>query len=392
MKILHLTSHLNSGGITTYLFNLSQGLLERGHQVTIISSGGSWQKNFENLGIQHVTSEAFDIKSELHPRLWQFLPKLRSFVKENSIDVLHAHKRVTQVLAQTVSVLECVPYISTCHGFYKLRLGRRIFPAWGSRVIAISKQVAEYLKNDCGVSAEKITTIPNALRPEFAQNPVSTEERDTVRKAYGLKPDSIVIGTTGRLVKVKGCDELLCAAKLLSEFHENIQVLIVGEGDQRAELFDLKNQLLLDGKVSILGEMKDIRPALQAMDIFVAPVSWEEGFGYSVLEAMHYGKPVIASNAGGLPCLVEDGVTGFLIPPGNRAGLVKALQTLVSGFALRKKMGEAGIRKARNEFSWNSMVSETEKIYERAKEAYETAKSQTNNGSFRCVAHDPVRL
>ena len=363
MRILHLTAHLNTGGITTYLYNLSRGLMERGHEVFITSSGGSRQRDFECLGVQH-RRIPLKIKSELHPRLWfEVLPALRRLVREDKIEILHAHKRVTQVLCQVISRLDHVPYVSTCHGLYLIRLGRRIFPAWGDKVIAISDFVASYLTDNARIPQSRVVTVFNALAPR-AEDRFSPAERVVLRKAYGLKQDSIVVGGAGRFVKVKGMEELLYSAQILSNFHADVQFLIVGDGRDREKLMDLKNELLLDGQVSVLGDMKDLRPALETMDIFVAPVRWEEGFGYSVLEAMAQGKPVVASKTGALPCLVEDGVTGYLIPPGDRDALMRKIDDLISAPEKRQRMGEAARQRAKTCFSWESMIGKTESVYD----------------------------
>ncbi|MBF0522642.1 MAG: glycosyltransferase, partial [Candidatus Omnitrophica bacterium] len=147
MNILFLTTHLNSGGITSYLFTLSKGLIQRGNTVHIVSSGGNMEQEFVAMGAKSVILN-IKTKSELDPKIYIALPRLKKYIRQNHIDIIHAQTRVTQVMANFLKQLTHVPYVTTCHGFFKPRLFRRIFPCWGDMAIAISPSVMEHLHND----------------------------------------------------------------------------------------------------------------------------------------------------------------------------------------------------------------------------------------------------
>ena len=145
MHIYQLTTHLNIGGITQYVFDLSSELLKRGHQVTVVSSGGSCAEAFQKQGITVIIIN-LQTKSELSPKLLQAQTKLIKVFKEKKPDIVHAHTRVTQILAHRIQRKSQILFVTTCHGFYKRRLGRRLNPAWGDYVIAISEAVAKHLE------------------------------------------------------------------------------------------------------------------------------------------------------------------------------------------------------------------------------------------------------
>ena len=145
MKILHLTTHLNRGGISNYIFTAGALLISKGHEVFVASSGGEMEKEFIEKGFRLLVLP-IRTKSELSPKIYFALPPLLRFLKENQIQVMHAHTRVTQVMAFWLSKISGIPFISTCHGFYKRRLGRRLLPAWGEQIVAISDPVAENLR------------------------------------------------------------------------------------------------------------------------------------------------------------------------------------------------------------------------------------------------------
>ena len=127
MNVLHLATHVDIGGITSYIATLSKALAKKGHQSSVASSGGNAWASLTRSGVL-CYDYSIRTKSELNPRLWWALPQLVSLVKQERYDLLHAHSRVTQVLAYFVSRLAGVPYMSTAHGFYKARAGRLLSP------------------------------------------------------------------------------------------------------------------------------------------------------------------------------------------------------------------------------------------------------------------------
>src|SRR3989338_166978 len=158
MKVLHLTTHLNLGGITSYLYQLSQGLQKGGVQTSIASSGGEYSSEFENHQIPlHLIP--LNTKSELSPKLGISFLKLKSLYQKEKWDLIHAHTRVAQCLAQALSSYCKMDYVTTFHGFYDHHLGRKLFPCLGKKTIANSHAVASHLKTAYPKYENQITTI-----------------------------------------------------------------------------------------------------------------------------------------------------------------------------------------------------------------------------------------
>ncbi len=147
MNILHLTTHLNVGGITTYILRLVRPLKKLGVETFVLSSGGDCSQQFAERGAR-VFELPIRTKNELHPRLYLQLPAVQRLIRENKIDLLHAHTRVTQVMSFWLHKTMGIDFVATSHGYYKRRLGRRILPAWGHCTIAISQGVADHLAKD----------------------------------------------------------------------------------------------------------------------------------------------------------------------------------------------------------------------------------------------------
>src|SRR3989338_6057439 len=158
MNILYIANHLNTGGITSYLLTLAVGLKKRGHNIYLASSGGVKLAQFIKEGINFIPIP-IRTKHEISPGILLSAFKLSSVIRDKGIDVIHSHSRTTQVLGCLLSRFTGVSHIFTCHGFFKRRIFRRIFPCWGKKIIAISEQVKAHLINDFGVAENDIIVI-----------------------------------------------------------------------------------------------------------------------------------------------------------------------------------------------------------------------------------------
>ena len=190
------------------------------------------------------------------------------------------------------------------------------------------------------------------------------EERKELRSANGFGTDEVVACFTGRLIRQKGVDVLLKATAIASEDAPQIRALIVGHGEEEAGLKAMSEDMDLGDIVRFTGHVRSVVPYLQMSDMFVCPSVWEEGFGYVNIEAMAVGLPVIASRAGGITDTVKEGETGFLVPPGDTSALAAKMGALASDCELRKKLGSRGRIRAMEEFSLDTTLTRTMRLYE----------------------------
>jgi glycosyltransferase involved in cell wall biosynthesis len=172
-----------------------------------------------------------------------------------------------------------------------------------------------------------------------------------------------VIGTAGRLVELKGIEYLLSAASALRHDFPNLRLEIAGSGPLREKLESVASQTGLGDRVKFLGWIDDIQSILPRWDIFVMP-SLEEGFPIAALDAMAAGLPVVATRVGGVPELIEDGTTGWLVPPRDIESLGSRLRVLLSDRELRVRMGAAGYARIRDHFSTAHMTKNFAQLYE----------------------------
>jgi len=360
MNIVLMANHFNTGGITSYLLNLSRGLALEGHQVWIASGGGNCTALLKDSMVKHVRLD-IRVKSEVHPKMWLALPGLTGLVRRENIDIMHANTRVTQVMAAIASRRTGVPFVSTAHGFFKPRLFRRMFPCWGQGVIAISRGVCEHLINDFHLLTSQVHLIANGI--DISQFIVLDEEGRRSRRRKWKVEGGPVVGIIARLSSVKGIDTLIKAFPAVMAQFPQARLWIVGEGPEEKYLRALVKHRHLASAVRFEAAVNHTADILPAFDVFVMP-SLQEGLGLSVIEAQAAGVPVVASNVGGLPDLIEDGKTGLLVPAGDKDALAKNIIALLKEPQQAQAMAAAARRQAEEDFSMEQMVKETIVFYE----------------------------
>jgi glycosyltransferase involved in cell wall biosynthesis len=365
MKILLLTTHLDIGGIAVYIINLAHCLKQEGVDVVVASGGGELENKLAEDGIRHVRLD-IRTKSEFGISVWRSLPRLNRHVLEEGYDLVHAQTRVAQVLACLSRKFTGVPYVSTCHGFFRSgRLGRRLFPCWGSNVIAISESVRKHLTEDFRLSPGKVTMIYNGIDVDRYSR-FRTDKRDEdLAREIGIEKDVFVVGTVGRLSPVKGHNFLIEAFSGALSRHPTMRLLIVGEGSEKKALGEQARLSGLEDKVFFTsGKDKTLESFFSIMDVFcLASVS--EGLGFSLMEAMASGRPCVASDIGGLSELIENGENGLLVPSRDPEALGKAILRLAGDEDLRKRIAKKAREKALRDFPVRYSALSTMEVYKK---------------------------
>ncbi|MDD5692582.1 MAG: glycosyltransferase family 4 protein [Candidatus Omnitrophica bacterium] len=360
MNILFIANHLNVGGISSYLLTLGSGLKERGHNVYVASSGGSLVDKFKKSGITHIRVP-LRTKKEVSPKIIISFLKLSGKVRKLSIDVLHSNSRTTQVLGDLLSRYnKGIAHVFTCHGFFKPKLSRRLFPCWGKAVIAISSQVKEHLLQDFKLDEKKISVINNGIDTAGFGD---FSAREKTRRKLGVN-DAFLVGIIARLSDVKGHTYLIQAMQIVLKDCPSAKLLIVGEGKAGRALVEQVNDLGIRDKVIFLAQAQNNRDILSAMDVFVMP-SLQEGLGLALMEAMAQGLAVVGSSVGGIKTLIRDRENGLLVRPADSAGLARAIIKLFSDQPLRGELGIKARKFIMDNFPAAKMADETERVYKK---------------------------
>ncbi len=294
-------------------------------------------------------------------RYLKILPKLRRIIKEFKPDILHAHFATSYGLLGALSGFH--PYIISIWGtdifiFPKRSvLHRKIIEynlAKADKVLSTSLVMAEegkkYTNKDIEVTPFGVDL--NIFKPMAIESPFS--------------PSDIVIGTIKTLEEKYGIEYLIRAFKILSDKYKSLplKLMIVGEGLLGEKLKKLTEDLNIADKTVFTGKIPydRIQEYHNILSIYVA-VSNSEGFGVAVIEACACSKPVVVSNVGGLPEIVEDGVNGFVVPPRNPEKTAEAIEKLILNPELRNRMGQAGRKKVELYYDWDKNVRQMVNIY-----------------------------
>jgi glycosyltransferase involved in cell wall biosynthesis len=266
--------------------------------------------------------------------------------------ITHAHEARAVYAAWLSSLVAGVPYLLTRrvdNPFNRSRLRDAAYHR-ADEVICLSDAIVRR------VVARYPSLQPKVIPSAHAALAHSGCDRDAVRQRF---PGKTIVGHVGALVqRHKGQRTIIDAARLLARSHPDFLFVLVGGGEDeallRAEASGLEN-------VEFAGDVNNVADYLAAFDLFVFP-SLHEGLGSSLLDAMSFGLPIVASNVGGISEIVDDGVNGILIAPNDSAAFIDALHRITVDTRLRGNMREANLRKAA-EFNAERMGSAYEKVY-----------------------------
>ncbi|MCC6759231.1 MAG: glycosyltransferase family 4 protein [Candidatus Omnitrophica bacterium] len=359
MNILLISTHLNVGGITTYLLGLCRYYLKKGHRVVLVTSGGVRADEFAQAGVILVTA-AVRTKAELNPRIYCDVPRLLKVMRDHRIDIIHSHTRVTQFLGRVLGILSGVPYVSTCHGFYKTHWFRKAFPCWGEAVVAISPPVREHLVNDFHTPEDRIFLVQNGVDVD-SFTVVDEQIRRKAREKFQV-PNDPVIGMVARLADVKGHSVLIDAMPLIVKEFPGVLLFIAGEGKMEAQLKEQAARLGLNDHVKFAEVFNSSGEILSLFDVFVMP-SIDEGFGLSGMEAQAAGLPVAASDVGGIPSFIFHERTGLLVPVKDPVALAAAILRFLKDRPFAHQIGKQAREFIEKNFSSDITAEKTLEMY-----------------------------
>jgi glycosyltransferase involved in cell wall biosynthesis len=225
--------------------------------------------------------------------------------------------------------------------------------------IAASEAIRQMLIAD-GVPADHTVTVHEGIDVEH----VAAAPPVNVHETFWLPHHAPVVGNVAALVPHKGQRYLVDAAHLVVQEMPDVRFIVLGEGELREHLEKQVHEYHLEKHVLLPGFRTDVLGCIKGFDLF-AMSSVTEGLGTSLLDAMACGRPIVATEAGGIPEIVEDGVNGLLVPPRDARALARAIVDALKDEPLRRRMGTAGLARVHERFTVERMVDETVSIYGR---------------------------
>lgn len=352
-NILLLVPRLNIGGAESYVALVARNLKSIGYNVFIASGGGMLASQLQHEGIKH-----FFLPIRLSKYISAIL--LKRIIKKYNINLIHANSEAAGIVAVKIrnKYNLSVPIIYTAHGILPPKVKNIINQV--DKIIAVSnfsKQAA--IKE--GYYADKIEVIYNSVDTEkFCPQ---RQDKNKLRKQYNIPQNAFTMIIVSRIknLRNKGHQHLLDILKNYPET-KSWHLVVIGKGNGLSTLKQKIKEYNLQDRVHLLGHKTDVENYTDIADVIVLP-SYFETFGLVLAEGMAMEKPAVAFNVGGIPEVIDDNKTGFLVKYDNNNDLVKKLNYLATNTDLCTKMGKDARKKIKAEFSSQQMMENLLKVY-----------------------------
>ena len=366
--VMHVVYNLNVGGLENLVVEVSIFSKERKIYRPIICclSGGTTvlSRKAAEAAIEVIFLNGYNVQRKL-----AVLKRLISLMREKKLDLVHTHNAVAHVYGSLAAQYNRLPIIHTKHGNQlpfqnrKNYLLTRIAGILTDRLVAVSEQIKNTVIQGYKMNPKKMIVIRNGINLANFNGSVNQEQIRLLKDQVGIRKDSFVIGNIARLSPEKDHATLLKAFRNLVRKDIHAELIIVGDGMLSEALKKLAKEFGIKEHVKFLGERNDVAHLLRIFDVFILS-STEEGIPLTILEAMAAGKPVIATQTGGSSEVVVDGETGYLVPCREPEEIELAVLRFYNDRGLIQKMGEAGLRRIRENFTIEQMMEAYQKVYE----------------------------
>jgi glycosyltransferase involved in cell wall biosynthesis len=362
LRVLHLETSLNWGGQEFRTLDEIRWFNRNGHRAWLVCQPDSEiRRRAEEMKIPHL---ALPMARGLN---LSTLRQIGRLLRRERIDVIHTHSPKDSWISFPLH-LAGRPVVRSRHVSVagRMRFRRAFFFRHGQRrLIAAAASIRDDLVRRCRVRPEKIVVVGEGVDLQKFHPAV---DGAIFRKQWQIPQDAPLVGMLGMVRKEKGQLEFIEAALLILKANPDVRFVLAGAATALTRPYaEQCRARLAEAGAAILmpGYLEDAPAFLAALDLVVVP-SLAEAQSRVVPEAFAMRKPVIASRVGGLPELIEDGVNGLLVPPGDSAALAHAIQRLLSDPALREKLAQVGYQKARTDLSFDRMMRETLAVYRSA--------------------------
>ncbi len=362
LRIAHLLSSFLVGGQERVAHDLAARQRRDGHEVTVLALAAPDGPMAEELARAGVATRALVKRGGFDPTL---PARLALFFVRSHIDVVHTHNPQPLIYGAPASRLVGARAIHTKHGanlyggrqLALIRLAARLVDAY----VAVSEVTARVARERREVAEARLRVIENGI--DLDRFHPDGAARASARAELRIPPDAWLVGTVGRLSPEKDQALLLRAAAPLLD--EKARLVVVGDGAESGALEGLRRTLPAGRFIHLVGARRDVPRLLAALDAFALP-SRSEGLPLVIPEAMATGLPVVATAVGGVPSVIDQGATGFLVPPGDEPALRERLAVLRADRALGRVLGARGRTVALERYSAERMARDYLALYQAA--------------------------
>ncbi len=368
-RIIHLSKMTGAAGSEGHLLVLLEGLRRRTIDAELwilVEPDNPIQDYIDRAERCGIPTRRIPIHRDIDPGLWW---RLTADFRKLRPDLVHTHLFHADLYGTLAARAARVPYVvSSRHNDDKfrsklpMRLLHRGLWHMTDAGIAISEAIRQFSIDVEGVSPEHIQTIHYGLDPDTVIAPPGA--RSELCEQFDLPADALIVGSVCRLIEQKGLLDAIHGFAQIAQDIPDAYYVIAGDGPQRHTLEVEVMSLGLQDRIYFLGWRNDAHAILAALDVLLAPSLWE-GFGLVFLEAMALGVPIISTQVSAIPEVIQDGKTGWLVPPRDAPAVAEALREALEYPRLLRERGEAGRLRLEQEFSPDTMVERTLALYRR---------------------------
>lgn len=368
-RVLQVLPALGEGGVERGTLDLACYLSAHGWTPLVVSRGGRGESDLRNAG---VATFRLPLHSKNPLIIRANVRRLQKLVQEQSVQLIHARSRASAWSAYYAAKRCGIPFVTTFHGVY--RGSRRFFKrryngimAEGDRVIAISDHVAQHVSERYGVPGDRLRVIHRGIdTAAFAAEAVNKDRIAGLAERWRVPAGSKVVMLPGRVTRIKGHLLLLQAIEQMRR--RNFTCLMVGSLNRKSRYVrEIERQIEargLGGMVRLVGACNDMPAALALADVVVAPSIGPEAFGRVSVEAQALGKPVVATDIGGLGETLLPAATGWLVPPDHAPELARAMElALIMPDDVRARLAIRARRFVQRQFTVERMAARTVAVY-----------------------------
>jgi glycosyltransferase involved in cell wall biosynthesis len=352
LQLLHLITPSKIAGAERSTASLCEHLVRAGHRVTLgVKTGSPFLSALAEMGLD---GRPLPIGGKLNPFAAGRVARL---ARELGAAVIHTHLSSAAFHGSLAARRLGLPSVAHVRA-----LNHPFWYRWAARVIAVSHAVKEHLVAR-GMPAERIDVVYNGVDPERYYLPLT---REAAKRRLGLPPEAEVVGVVAHLTAKKGHAVFVEAFARAAAQHPSAVALFLGDGAERAALEARVERLGLRGRVLFSGFHPDVLPFYAAFDVVALPSIDGEGLPRALLEGGLLGRACVGTQLSGVPEIIRDGETGFVVPVGDAVALGDRLSALLGDAALRERLGAAGRDWVSATFTIDAMVRGVLASYQRA--------------------------
>lgn len=358
LSILHTEASMGWGGQEIRILQEAVRFTKLGYRVLIACQEGS--QIAKNAAISKLPLHIVRMRLPFDPPA---LVKFLQIIKSEKIDIIHTHSSKDSWIAGMAGRISGVPVVRSRH--LSTPVGQKwmtalVYRYFCDAIIASGKHIKEALTKDNGIDPEKIYSIAAGVDIKRYNTAIS---RDKVRNELQLRGSLPVVGMVAILRSWKGHRYLLEAVPKIVSIYPDAKFLIVGNGPQWDNLNKKVHDLRIGENVIMTNFRDDIPEIIAALDILVLPSIASEATSQVIPQALAMGKPVIAANVGGLPEIIEDGVTGLLVPPKDHEAISNAVIWMTEHREKAHEMAMKGKDKILKNYTFQKMIEQTDDVY-----------------------------